>query len=77
MSNTELLLFVSLLCLLALVRVIRKFLKNIFKTQKIIQNHKSKSVGIAKLYFVSFLASITWLKKYFVSIKSFWSGGSI
>ena len=28
MSNTELLLFVSLLCLLALVRVMRKFLKN-------------------------------------------------
>ena len=28
MSNTELLMFVSLLCLLALVRVMRKFLKN-------------------------------------------------
>ena len=28
MSNTELLLFVSLLCLLALVRIMRKFLKN-------------------------------------------------
>ena len=28
MSSTELLLFVSLLCLWALVRVVRKFLKN-------------------------------------------------
>lgn len=28
MSSTELLLFISLLCLLALVRIMRKFLKN-------------------------------------------------
>ena len=51
--------------------------KKIFFLKKYSQNHLLKSVRNAKLYLYSILASIMRLKKYFVSTKSFWSGGAI